>query len=141
MSMYGASSKRRKKGGLRRSSPPPLETVYFAPDGDTRLFLTSPDTSDKERPYIIFIVSSQVMELMSDEFKPWLRRRVCYTEPNAVTSAQPILMPDDDARGMEVLMNIAHLHFERVPKQLEFDKLLAVTQVAQTYCATKLLRP
>ncbi|KAK0650112.1 hypothetical protein DIS24_g7138 [Lasiodiplodia hormozganensis] len=141
MSMYGASSPRTKKRCLRPPSPPPLETVYFAPDGDTRLFLTSPDTSDKERPYIIFVVSSQVMELMSDEFKPWLKRRACYTEPNAVTSAQPILMPDDDARGMEVLMNIAHLHFYRVPAQLELERLSAVAQVAHAYRATKLLRP
>ncbi|KAB2571549.1 hypothetical protein DBV05_g9771 [Lasiodiplodia theobromae] len=140
MSMYGPPSPRMEDGDQDRPSTPPLETVFFAPDGDTQLFLNSPDTSDEERPYIIFVVSSQVISLISERFKLWLPRRGFYTEPKPIPGVEPLLLPDD-ARGMEVLMNIAHLHFYRVPAQLELEKVSAVAQVAHAYRATKLLRP
>ncbi|KAF4534771.1 Nuclear pore protein [Lasiodiplodia theobromae] len=122
-----------ESGGSKSSNEPAV--LYFDEDGDTRLSLTR---CDPERTYV---VSSKAMSLVCSAWKSMLSRNNGFKEGTLVESNCAIPLPDDDPEALELLLNIAHMRFERIPKTLTFDDLLAVADLTEKYGAVKILRP
>ncbi|KAI0014948.1 hypothetical protein F4780DRAFT_773877 [Xylariomycetidae sp. FL0641] len=56
--------------------------------------------------------------------------------------AWKIQLPEDDAKAMEVILNIIHSHFERIPTtDMSLDTLYGITVLTDKYNLTRLLRP
>lgn len=129
--------------------PQQPKTVYFSSEGDTHLFLSSPNSPDNEPRILIFVVSSHAMAPVCDAWAHMATRHDrCKEEEMAenVGSADgggvaSVPLPDDDPDGLEVLLNIAHLRFDRVPEKLKFKRLLAVAVLMEKYGVTKMVRP
>lgn len=110
------------------------EVIYFDRDGDTRLLL------DADQEPRIFVVSSKAMTLVCDSWNRMLSPNSHFKEARQ-GDGREIFLPDDDSDGLEILLNIAHLHFDRVPQELGFEDLLAVSVLTEKYGATRLVRP
>ncbi|KAB2571548.1 hypothetical protein DBV05_g9772 [Lasiodiplodia theobromae] len=131
--------------------PPKPKTVYFASEGDTHLFLSSPNSLDNEPRIVIFVVSSHAMAPVCDAWAHMVMRHVdrCKLEAETVENVGSaadgavafVPLPDDDPDGLEVLLNIAHLRFDRVPEKLKFKRLLAVAVLMEKYGVTQMVRP
>ncbi|KAH7062519.1 hypothetical protein B0J12DRAFT_763842 [Macrophomina phaseolina] len=52
-----------------------------------------------------------------------------------------IPLPNDDPGALEILLNIAHFHFKKVPSTLSFHSLLHLAVLTEKHGATKLVRP
>lgn len=114
----------------------PQTAVYFDPDGDTRLLVTA-DGVEK-----VFIVSSKIMTRVCDSWNHMLSPGGYFTESQpGPDGMKEVSLPDDDGDALSILLNIAHLNFEKVPDGLKFRKLLAVSVLTDKYGATKLVRP
>ncbi|OMP84904.1 hypothetical protein BK809_0000656 [Diplodia seriata] len=107
--------------------------TYFDPNGDTRLLFNEGKPDEK-----IFVVSYKTMSLVCDSWDRMLNPNGPFRE---ATQDGPISLPDDDWKGFEILMNIAHLHFKRVPRRINFQLLLSIAVLTEKYGATKIVRP
>lgn len=128
--------------------PQQPKTVYFSSEGDTHLFLSSLNSPDNELRVVIFVVSSHAMASVCDAWADMVMGHVdCCKEEEPVENGSAdggvasIPLPDDDPDGLEVLLNIAHLRFDRVPEKLKFKRLLAVAVLMEKYGVTKSVRP
>jgi hypothetical protein len=105
-------------------------TIYFDRQGDVRL----------EVDGTILVVSSKTMSLISDPWNAMLGPTSSFSEALSKHS-KPILLPEDDIEALTIILHIAHLQFDKVPLQLEFDQLLSIAVLTDKYQATQIVRP
>ena len=117
---------------LAQFDSPPI--TLFDPQGDVKLL---PSSSDGVQ---VFVVSSKTMTLVSDPWRAMLDPRGMFSEAQPQGSKE-IPLPDDDPEPLSLLLHIAHLQFDKVPLQLEFEDLLAVAILTDKYQATQVVRP
>lgn len=112
--------------------PPEPEITYFDRNGDTRLLL------DPENEPRVFVVSYKAVSAVCDAWDRMLSPDGPFKEANQDGS---VSLSDDDPEGLTIILNIAHLHFNRVPHRLNFRKLLSVAVLTEKYGTTKIVRP
>ncbi|KAK8188430.1 uncharacterized protein BKA78DRAFT_345766 [Phyllosticta capitalensis] len=118
--------------------------TVFDPDGDVRLLVFDhpSDQSGDEAAQKTFLVSSKAMSLASDVWKAMFNGHFREAQqPSGTNQQREVSFPDDDARALEILLNIAHMRYDLVPQKLSFSRLVQVTVATDKYGATKLLRP
>lgn len=108
--------------------------VHFDEDGDTRLLLTR---CGHEHTYV---VSSKVMSLVCSAWKSMLSLKNGFREAT-LGNNRVIPLPDDDPEALRIVLNIAHMHFDLIPKVLTFKTLLGVAELTEKYGTIKILRP
>jgi hypothetical protein len=105
-------------------------TIYFDHKGDVRLLVDQ----------TILVVSSKAMSLISDPWNAMLGPEGAFSEAKSGRS-EPIPLPDDDLGALSIILNIAHLRFDKVPAHLEFNQLLRLAVLTDKYQATQIVRP
>ncbi|KAK0609256.1 hypothetical protein DIS24_g12375 [Lasiodiplodia hormozganensis] len=109
--------------------------TYFDPNGDTRLLLKQPNGSPDKK---IFVVSYKTMCLVCDSWDRILNPTGYSRETR---HGHTISLPHDDWKALEIILNIAHLQFDLVPRKIDFHLLLEVAVLTEKYGATKIVRP
>lgn len=113
------------------------ETVYFDPHGDITLLVRDHDQAIDKR----FVVSSKAMTLACKAWNRMLAPDGHFKEAQSTNAMQEIPFPDDNAAALSILLNIAHLRFEKIPPILNFGNLLALSVLTDKYGSTSLVRP
>ncbi|KAK8188431.1 uncharacterized protein BKA78DRAFT_355147 [Phyllosticta capitalensis] len=108
----------------------------FDDNGDLRLILQDRTSKEKE----VFIVSSKAMSLACDAWNSMLNGSFRESQ-KPCSGHREIELPDDDPEALAIILNIAHLRFNSVPKTIEFSLLKKVTILTDKYDATHLLVP
>lgn len=111
------------------------EVVYFDDEGDVRVVVHD------EGVQKVFITSSKAMSLFCD---PWERMFAGnFKEAQAgEDGTKEVSLPEDDPKALTILLNIAHLRFDKLPKQsLWFEGLRDLIVLSNKYCTTILLKP
>ncbi|KAL1643530.1 hypothetical protein SLS58_004890 [Diplodia intermedia] len=113
------------------------EAVYFDEQGDTRMLVRDGcDTYNKT-----FIVSSKALGFASDVWKKMQSGHFKEGQPGK-DGMMTILLPHDEADALTVLLNIAHLRFDRLSRNPPpFDQLRALATLTDKYGATIMVRP
>lgn len=106
------------------------KTIYFDRRGDVRFLVD--DT--------YLVVSSKTMSLISDPWKAMLGPDGAFSE------AQPekdkvIPLPEDNLEALTILLHIAHLKFNKVPRHIEFEELVNLAVLTDKYQATQIVSP
>lgn len=110
--------------------------VYFDINGDTRLL--AQDAFGLKR---VFIVSSKAMMFVCDAWNRMLAPDGHFKEAQVIDGKREISFPGDDANALSILLNIAHLRFDKVPATISFQRLLAVSVLAEKYGAGRAFQP
>lgn len=113
------------------------ETVYFDPHGDITLLVRDHEQAIDKR----FVVSSKTMTFACNAWERMLAPDGHFKEAQSTNAMQEIPFPDDNAAALSILLNIAHLRFEKIPPTLDFGNLLALSVLTDKYGATSLVRP
>lgn len=111
------------------------EVVYFDDDGDVRIFIHD------EGVLKAFIASSKAMSLLCD---PWKRMFAGnFKEAQAGEDGmKEVSLREDDPKALTILLNVAHLRFDKLPKGLlSFVALRDLIVLSNKYCTTILLKP
>ncbi|KAL0257921.1 hypothetical protein SLS55_007089 [Diplodia seriata] len=113
------------------------EAVYFDEQGDTRILVRDGcDTYNKA-----FIVSSKALGFASNVWKKMQSGHFKEGQPGT-DGIMTIFLPHDEADALTILLNIAHLRFDRLSRNpLPFDQLRALATLTDKYGATIMLRP
>ncbi|KAK8188458.1 uncharacterized protein BKA78DRAFT_297987 [Phyllosticta capitalensis] len=115
------------------------EITRFDDTGDLRLILYK-QTSEEAPPKIfMFIVSSKAMSMACTVWNSMLNGK--FKEAQTTSGEREVELPDDDPTGLAILLRIAHLQFDLVPKELEFAVLLQITVLTDKYDMTRLILP
>ncbi|KAK0637570.1 hypothetical protein DIS24_g10694 [Lasiodiplodia hormozganensis] len=111
------------------------EVVYFDIDGDVRITV-----HDHNGPRI-FIACSKAMGFVCSPWKRMLDG--AFREAQAGEGGmKEIWLPDDDPKALTILLNIAHLRFDKLPKEeLPFETLRDLIVLSNKYCTTAILKP
>ncbi|KAF4534770.1 Nuclear pore protein [Lasiodiplodia theobromae] len=109
--------------------------TYFDPNGDTRLLLKQANGSPDKKT---FVVSYKTMCLVCDSWDRILNPTGYSRETR---HGHTISLPHDDWKALEIILNIAHLQFDLVPRKIDFHLLLEVAVLTEKYGATKIVRP
>ncbi|OJD32752.1 nuclear pore protein [Diplodia corticola] len=117
----------------RKSKARGPTVTYFDPDGDTRLVLNEGEADEKT-----FVVSWKTVSAFCDS---WDRMLNPDGHPGDASHKCLISLPDDDWRGLQIILNIAHQNFDRVPQDISFRDLVAVAVLTEKYGATRLVPP
>ena len=115
----------------------PPKTIYFHPKGDVKLLIGPDDGMEDSGITHIYIVSSAVMSLVCE---PWN----ALMDPDnrfAESRSGEFKLLGDDPVALRILLQIAHLQFEKVPYALITEQLLQLAILTDKYQAIKLLIP
>lgn len=52
-----------------------------------------------------------------------------------------VAFPDDDPDALLVLLNIAHLNFDKLPETMDFERLLNIAVLCDKYDMVRIIRP
>lgn len=115
------------------------DTVCIDPSGSQKLVARHEDPETKTTKVTEFMVSSPAMCLASpvwrkslDPERPWAKHR---------SEKEGLQMLDDDPYALSILLDIAHLNFDRVPVSLSFEQLLKISTLCDKYDTAQLVRP
>ncbi|KAL1624916.1 hypothetical protein SLS54_003640 [Diplodia seriata] len=113
------------------------EAVYFDEQGDTRILVRDGcDTYNKA-----FIVSSKALGFASHVWKKMQSGHFKEGQPGT-DGMMTIFLPHDETDALTILLNIAHLRFDRLSRNpLPFEQLRALATLTDKYGATIMLRP
>lgn len=116
---------------------PTLEMVYFDPHGDTRILVNDADMQK------IFVTTSKAMSFVCGPWNKMVGPDGQFKEAKVGKDGmKDVSLPEDDTAALTILLNIAHLRFEELPKEeLTFDRLRALIVLSNKYCATVTLKP
>ncbi|KAL1643531.1 hypothetical protein SLS58_004891 [Diplodia intermedia] len=118
------------------SHPQTLPDIsYFDDDGDLRILVYDEDVQK------VFVASSKAMSFVCN---PWKRMLAGdFKEAQADPSGmKEISLPEDDPRALSILLNIAHLRFDNLPKgRMSFEAFRDLIVLSNKYCATVILKP
>jgi len=113
-------------------------TVNVDPSGDIRLIAECEDPKTKNTNPREFVVSTQVMCLASPVwgamFSPtghWAKQH--HTE-------EAFQMIEDEPNALLILLDIAHLNYDRIPPSISFPTLLQLSILCDKYDTVKLVR-
>ena len=107
--------------------------LAFDPNGDLTI------KAGKERRE--FLVCSRTVARASPVFKAMLYGNFKEARPADPTESWIVELPEDDADSTEILFNIIHSHFDRIPDALSLQSLFAALIVTEKYDMTQLVRP
>jgi hypothetical protein len=131
------------------------ETISYDPDGDLVFILTCPDessthdsggdaasaepsseeTTPKEEPVkeICLLVSSKHMSLVSPVFKAMLQHGSFKEGHDLAKGTAEVPLPDDDPTAFQILLDIIHHRFRRVPKKLDLNTAMEIAILVDKY--------
>ncbi|KAL1624915.1 hypothetical protein SLS54_003639 [Diplodia seriata] len=111
------------------------DITYFDCGGDLRILVYDEDVQK------VFVASSTAMSFVCN---PWKRMLAGdFKEAQADSSGmREISLPEDDPRALSILLNIAHLRFDNLPKGImSFEAFRDLIVLSNKYCATVILKP
>ena len=111
---------------------PPEEEVTLDPRGDIRLTV-----SYFEEGQVTFVASSSCLRLASAKWNALLES----TTSEDAQSQIEIELSGDDIETTRTILQIAHLHFDKVPTSLSFERLLKVAIFCSKHETVGLVRP
>lgn len=113
-------------------------TIHVDLSGDLDLLIEYEDAKTKATIIKTFVVSTKVLCLASPVWKTMF-------DPKGPWNIQPgeegFSMPEDDPNALLILLDAAHLNFDRIPSVVSFDLLLQVLILCDKYDVMRLLRP
>jgi len=112
-------------------SDQPTPTIHVDPQGD--LTLTVGENSAQKT----LIVNRQALCFASPVLNAMLRKG----GPFAENSAQGVTLPDDSAGVMLIILRIAHLQFDQVPKHIGWESLVSIMVLVDKYDMLKIVQP
>lgn len=83
-----------------------------------------------------FLVCSKTLARASPVFKAMLYGNFKEARPASLTEPWVVELPEDDAHSSEVLFNIIHSNFDRIPDALPLQKLFDILVVTDKYDMT-----
>lgn len=90
---------------------PTLEMVYFDPHGDTRILVNDADMQK------IFVTTSKAMSFVCGPWNKMVGPDGQFKEAKVGKDGmKDVSLPEDDTAALTILLNIAHLRFEELPK-------------------------
>ncbi|TLD27140.1 hypothetical protein PspLS_05213 [Pyricularia sp. CBS 133598] len=108
-------------------------TVHFDDKGDLRLQV---GTEEK-----IFVVCSRAVSRASNAFERMLNGPFAESKPVDPNIDWVVKLPEDSARGLELLLNVIHARFKLIPGRLDLGHLFDVAVVADKYDMIGALKP
>ena len=116
------------------------ETVHVAPSGDLKLLVDYENEDSESTLSKIIVVSSTVLCLASPVWRAMFDPQGHFMEAKQ-SGSREVHLADDDPKALLILLDIAHLNFERVPSALSFDELLKVSVLCDKYDTVNLVHP
>jgi hypothetical protein len=111
---------------------PPEEVVTLDPHGDIRLIVSHPEDGQ-----VTFVASSSCLRLASATWSALLEST---TSEDAQSHIETELS-GNDIETTRTILQIAHLHFDKVPTSLSFEQLLKVAIFCDKHETAGLVRP
>ena len=116
-----------------------LPTIHLDPSGDLTLITEFEDSETETTFTRTYVASSQVLCLASPVWKvmfdpqgPWARQS---------SNTEGFKMYDDDPKALLILLDIAHLNFNRIPRTLTLEQLFQIAILCDKYDTVKLIQP
>lgn len=123
-------------------------TIYVALSGDLILHVTNSkeDGADETGTDCLtktLTVSSTVMCLASPVWKAMLDPRGHFLEANSsrAPGSKEVTFYDDDVNALLLLLNIAHLNFDKLPGTVDLDGLWKIAVLCDKYDMVRVIRP
>lgn len=113
-------------------------TVDVDPEGDIRLIVEYEDAKTKHTETREFLVSTQVMCLASTVWRTMFSPTSRWVKGDLDRDSFQLFGDDPDA--LIILLDIAHLNFDRVPSNVSFHILLRLAVLCDKYDTVKLVR-
>lgn len=110
--------------------------IFFDPDGDVHILVHNPYNEKKTK----FIASSKAMSFACDAWRKMLAPNGGFKESQETDGKRHISM-EDNPDALALLLRIAHLQFDKVPRALSLDAFYEVAVLTDKYFATSLVRP
>lgn len=114
-------------------------TIHVDPSGDLSLIVEWKDDDTKATITKTFVVSSNAVCLASpvwkatfDPHSPWAKQ---------TSNQEGFRMLEDDAEALLILLDVAHLNFDRIPSTVTFSQLLQLSILCDKYDPIRLVRP
>ncbi|TLD12909.1 uncharacterized protein PgNI_03537 [Pyricularia grisea] len=127
------SSSRSARSKKRKAEDMQDTTIHFDNKGDLRL-----QVGTEER---IFVVCSRTVSRASEAFERMLHGPYAERKPADPNIDWVVKLPEDSARGLEVVLNVIHARFKLIPESLGPDVLFHVIAVADKYDMIEALKP
>ena len=108
-------------------------TIQIDPHGNLKLHVGS------KSKQTTFIVSSNAMCLASCVWRAMFSSRGHFAEASSIDGEASF--PEDDTTAFLILINIAHLHFLKVPQILTCEQLFDIAVLCDKYDSVTLVRP
>ncbi|KAI8236744.1 hypothetical protein K4K55_003738 [Colletotrichum sp. SAR 10_96] len=118
-------------------SPISGELVSFDPNGDLYLHVGA-GVEEKTKTYF---VCSKALARASTVFRKMLYGGFAESGHSDVDHGWTVDLPEDRQQPMEMMLNIAHGAFEKVPEKIELTELYTFLVVTEKYDATNITRP
>lgn len=113
----------------------PLQTVVMDPRGDVVLRVGRNDT-----PPRTFLVNSHVLSLASPVFAAMFDGRFAEGHGLSATTPPEVPLPDDDPAATEKLLNIVHMHIDRLDERIDHIDLANFAIVCNKYDCVDIVR-
>ncbi|KAI8175181.1 hypothetical protein K4K51_007759 [Colletotrichum sp. SAR 10_75] len=118
-------------------SPISGELVSFDPNGDLYLHVGA-GVEEKAKTYF---VCSKALARASTVFRKMLYGGFAESGQSDVDHGWTVDLPEDRQQPMEMMLNIVHGAFEKVPEKIELTELYTFLVVTEKYDATNITRP
>ncbi|KAJ5017600.1 hypothetical protein K4K57_008197 [Colletotrichum sp. SAR 10_99] len=118
-------------------SPISGELVSFDPNGDLYLHVGA-GVEEKTKTYF---VCSKALARASTVFRKMLYGGFAESGHSDVDHGWTVDLPEDRQQPMEMMLNIVHGAFEKVPEKIELTELYTFLVVTEKYDATNITRP
>ncbi|KAF5510773.1 hypothetical protein CGCS363_v002494 [Colletotrichum siamense] len=126
-------------GCTNHDPPSPIsgELVSFDPNGDLYLHVGA-GVEEKTKTYF---VCSKALARASTVFRKMLYGGFAESGHSDVDHGWTVDLPEDRQQPMEMMLNIVHGAFEKVPEKIELTELYTFLVVTEKYDATNITRP
>ncbi|KAI8307384.1 hypothetical protein K4K61_003578 [Colletotrichum sp. SAR11_59] len=118
-------------------SPISGELVSFDPNGDLYLHVGA-GVEEKAKTYF---VCSKALARASTVFRKMLYGGFAESGHSDVDHGWTVDLPEDRQQPMEMMLNIVHGAFEKLPEKIELTELYTFLVVTEKYDATNITRP
>ncbi|KAK1843020.1 nuclear pore protein-like protein [Colletotrichum chrysophilum] len=126
-------------GCTNHDPPSPIsgELVSFDPNGDLYLHVGA-GVEEKTKTYF---VCSKALARASTVFRKMLYGGFAESGHSDVDHGWTVDLPEDRQQPMEMMLNIVHGAFDKVPEKIELTELYTFLVVTEKYDATNITRP
>ncbi|KAL1633724.1 hypothetical protein SLS58_010945 [Diplodia intermedia] len=117
-----------------RKTPP----VYLDRAGDVHILARDPHDGANTRH---FVVQSRVLALACDAWKSMFVPDSPFKAAAKTEDGMAEMLLEDNPQALALLLRIAHLRFDEVPRRLSLEELYNMVILTDKYLATRLVKP